>query len=245
MKALILAAGLGTRLRPLTETCPKPLLPIAGTPLLKHHLDQLKRHGINKILINTHYLHEQVEVFVEKYLADNPEIQITTVFEATLLGSAGTLQNNVDFFNDVDDFFIIYGDNLTDINYTKLFNSHLTNKNDATIACYKEESPEEKGIIEFDEDKRILKFIEKPLKGVTESNWANSGIYVFSNTMLNFVVNLVTEKKIIDFGYDIFPASLQNHLNMAVYPMEEHLLDIGTHQNYTKSQLLIKKLNLN
>src|SRR6185369_5050861 len=99
MKALILAAGLGTRLRPLTNTIPKCLVPIGGKPLLEYHLDSLSKHGIKDVLINTHYLPEQVEEYIAAYRKNHSHISITTCFEKELLGSAGTLKANEDLFS--------------------------------------------------------------------------------------------------------------------------------------------------
>ena len=186
MKALILAAGLGTRLRPLTEHVPKTLVPIDNKPLMTYHLDSLYKHGITDILINTHYLPDKIEDFVATYKEKNPKINIQTTFEPELLGSAGTLRKNESFFTDTEDFFIVYGDNLTDINYQKIFTHHQEKNTLVTIASYSEEYPEQKGIIEYDDNLRIARFVEKPKPGETSSNYANAGIYVLNKKIFPY-----------------------------------------------------------
>lgn len=234
MKAILLSAGLGSRLRPLTYTTPKQLLPINGKPLLSYHLESLYKYGVRDILINTHHLHEQIEEFVN----DNKErfkgLTIQTVFEKTLLGSAGTLKENKLFFKNEDDFFVIYADNLTNINYNSLFGIHKDKGGVVTIASYVEEFPESKGIISFDENDRVLKFIEKPKPDQIISKYANAGIYVVNKKIFEYLNSL--EKMPLDFGFDVFPYLLDKNEDMYIYKMNEFLLDIGTLESYTKSQ---------
>jgi mannose-1-phosphate guanylyltransferase len=235
MKALILSAGLGTRLRPLTETIPKPLVPINGKPLLAYHLEWLQKFGVTDVLINTHYLHEQIDEFVVRYKEMFPGLIIQTAFEESLLGSAGTLQKNADFFDGEESFLIVYGDNLTNINYEKLLATHKEKKGIATIAVYYENHPETKGVITFDTNGTIRSFIEKP-QGKVESNYANAGLYVLDRRVLDYLK--LFEKLPLDFGFDVFPFLLEKNEKMHVYMMDEVLLDIGTLESYNKSQEL-------
>jgi mannose-1-phosphate guanylyltransferase len=242
MRALLLAAGLGTRLRPLTETTPKPLLPVNGKPLLLHHIEHLKKHGVKHILINTHYKAEQINTFVSSYTKSNPDIEIVTVFEEKLLGSAGTLKKNKDFFVDEEFFLVVYADNLTDINYSKLLAEHRNTKSLSTMAVYKEKFPEQKGIVEYDDELRINRFVEKPKPGETTSNYANAGIYVFNKKLFKHLEKL--NDPLLDFGYHVFPYLLSVNQRLYCYLMTEHLLDIGTHENYKKSHELHKLMTL-
>ena len=239
MKALLLAAGLGTRLRPLTETIPKPLVPIDGKPLLQYHLDHLAKHGVTEVLINTHYLASQIETFVKDYQERRPDLLITTSYEETMLGSAGTLRANQEFFGD-EAFFIVYADNLTDLNYQKLMEHHRSQSALVTIASYQESFPEQKGIIEFNPETKLIEgFIEKPPPGTTSSDRANAGIYV---TDARLFPHLDTEKTPYDFGFDVFPQLLASGQPLAVYLMQESILDVGTHKTYTEAQTLVKRL---
>lgn len=237
MKALILAAGLGTRLRPLTEITPKPLLPIAGKPLLLYHLESLAKFGITDVLINTHYLHEQIEDFVSKNKIEG--LHVTTVYEKELLGSAGTLKENKKFFDDEDSFLIVYGDNLTNIDYGKLIDEHKNKKSLVTIACYAEEHPETKGIINFNEEEKILSFIEKPKPEQITSKYANAGIYAVHKKIFPFLENL--DKKPFDFGFELFPFLLEKKEEIYIYKMGEIVFDIGTIENYNKAQEIVLK----
>lgn len=232
MKALILAAGLGTRLRPLTENTPKPLLPIKNKPLLLYHIESLYQSGVRDILVNTHYLPNQIHDFIEQVKSDFAGLNITVTFEESLLGSAGTLKHNKVFFDNEDFFIIVYGDNLTDINYSDLIQDHKNNDGIVTIACYTEKFPETKGIMVYDDNNKILKFIEKPKADQIISNQANSGIYVVSSEIFEQLSKL--ENTVLDFGFDVFPFLLENHKNMYVYKMKEFLLDIGTHESYNR-----------
>jgi mannose-1-phosphate guanylyltransferase len=237
MKALILAAGLGTRLRPLTDTIPKPLVPIAGVPLLQYHLDHLRHHGVTDVLINTHYLAEQMSDFIAEYLSKSDgSLNVTLAYEPVLLGSGGTLKANQNFFADSKDFLVVYSDNLTDIDYSQLLAKHQTSDSMVTIASYYEHFPEQKGIIEHNNDGVIIKFIEKPQTHKVTSNFANAGIYVVSKKIFEVLSEL--EYPILDFGHHVFPELLTRGEIMRIYAMNETLLDIGNHENYTKAQTM-------
>lgn len=242
MKAIILAAGLGTRLRPLTETIPKPLVPIAGKPLLTYHLDHLSQHGITEVLINIHYLPEQMEAFVAEYRKKQPNgPEISTIYEPELLGSAGTVRSNQSWLNSNEPFLVIYSDNLTDIDYRKLLNHHNQSEAKVTIASYYEPHPEQKGIIEYDDFLIIKNFIEKPQPHQITSRYANAGIYVMDSSILNTLSKL--DHDVLDFGHHVFPFLLKNGQLMQVYQMDETLLDIGNLENYTKAQSLPETMN--
>lgn len=242
MKALILAAGLGTRLRPLTEKIPKPLVLIGNKPLLQYHFDRLLSLGINDILINSSYLAEQIKDFVSSYQKLHTEVRIKLTFEPELLGSAGTLKANADFFQGEDDFLIIYGDNLTNINYNQLIDSHrLKQPALCTIACYEEPNIESKGMVIFDAEGRIQRFIEKPKTEQVVSHYANAGMYVCNKDIFKYLDQF--DKIPLDFGHDIFPKVLIDRVDvLSVYLMKEFLLDIGTMDNYEKANKAVESL---
>jgi NDP-sugar pyrophosphorylase family protein len=241
MRAVILAAGLGTRLRPLTNNTPKPMLPVGERPLLWYHLEHLVNHGIKDVLINTHYLPEQIEDFCAGYQVSRPDVKITTTFEPTLLGSAGTIARGRNWFG-TNPFIVTYGDNLTNIDYSKLIAQHKMSENLCTIACYQESKPEEKGIVEFDKNHRIKTFIEKPKPGTTTSNWANAGIYICSNEMLGLLVSMNDDDSLLDFGHHVFPTLLEKNYQLGVHLMDEILHDIGTQEAYKKAQKIVHNL---
>ena len=160
MKAFILAAGRGERLRPLTDTVPKCLVPVCGEPLLKIWLETCERSGVTDVLINMHHLSEMVEGFLRN--ADT-RVRITTVFEEELLGSAGTLLKNRWFVQDEKDFFIIYGDNLTNANLVRMAEFHRRGTGLLTMGLFRTEHPAECGIAEADSSGRILPLLKSRL----------------------------------------------------------------------------------
>ena len=241
MKALILAAGTGSRLRPITEVIPKPLVPINGKTLLQYHLESLQYYGVTKVLINTHYLYKQIENFVSLYNRAYSNIVIITTYEEKLLGGAGTLKENRIFFEDQDDFIIVCGDNLTTVNYDALIAYHKQKGGVATIATYIETHPETKGIIVFDGNKRISQFIEKPKGEQIISNYANAGIYILNKAIFKYLNEL--DQDVLDFGFHVFPYLLKHDVPMYVYEMSEFLLDIGTQESYNRSQEIVKTLH--
>ena len=234
MKALILCAGPGTRLRPLTEKIPKTLLPINGKPLLFYHIESLYKYGVRDIIIRTNHLYEQIDTFVAQNKNKFSGLNIETVFEKDLVGSAGALRDDSLFFQNEKDFLVVYGDNFTNINYGKLLKKHREKGGIATIAAYLEEYPESKGIIGFDENDQILKFIEKPRPEQVISKYANAGMYVFNNKIFEYLK--LFDKSKLDFGHDIFPDLLEKKEKMYIYKMNEILIDIGTFESYSKAQ---------
>lgn len=238
MKALLLAAGLGTRLRPITDKVPKCLVLIADKPLLAYHFDALKKIGVMDVLINTHYLADQVDDFIKNYRSLNPNFNITTAYEPELLGSAGTLRNNREFFKDEKDFLVLYGDNLTNIDYKKMIDFHLSRAAICTIACYYEEHIEQKGMIIMKDDDEIAAFKEKPKPEEVVSHYANAGLYAVNQRIFDILSNIKKEG-LLDFGQDVFPELLRRQEKIYAYLMTEHLLDIGNLENYNLAQSLI------
>jgi histidinol-phosphate phosphatase family protein len=258
MKALLLAAGLGTRLRPLTEVTPKPLLPIKGRPLLEIHLDQLRAAGVYEVLINTHYEHGQFFSLAKVYMQAHPEMYITLVNEPKLLGSAGTLAKNAEFFRGEREFLVINADNLTTINYRKLIKFHRSRGSAMmTIATesVREEERSKKGIVEFHIDNRATRFFEKPCAGETTCTNANAGIYVMTERALEaldmirisraprgvLTGDLRDSEEVYDLGRHFIPEVIASSRDVWVYHMfksleNEHLLDIGTPEDYARAQ---------
>lgn len=131
---------------------------------------------------------------------------------------------------------IVYADVLTDIDYKKLIDCHSENTGIITISSYPEKHPEQKGIIETNENNQIKRFVEKPEVGETNSNQANAGIYIATNKIFDYLYN--DQERPLDFGYHIFPLLLSKKEKMFVYPMTESVLDIGTPESYAKAQTL-------
>jgi len=225
MKAFLLAAGYGTRLKPVTDSIPKCLVPINNQPLLGWWIKLLKKHQIAEVLINTHYHSEQVNKYVEDL--NESDIKIKIVYEKELLGSGGTVKNNADFVCDENFFLICYADNLTCVDIRKLVSFHESHTDILTMGLFFANNPSQCGIAMMNRENVITEFIEKPLS--PRSNLANAGIYVASNKIFHY---FPPGKAIFDFGHDVLPL-LTN--KMRGYMINEYLLDIGTMENYKKA----------
>lgn len=227
MKAFLLAAGYGTRLRPLTDATPKCLVPIRGKPLLGWWFDLLRHHRVSGVLINTHYLAAQVESFTVQYSADHPEFYIQTVYEPELLGSGGTIWTNRGFVQGETSFLICYADNLTDIDLTAMARFHSGHTAPLTMALFHAPEPSQCGIATMDDTGLIAEFTEKPEH--PNSDLANAGIYLARQDIFDvFPGNLP-----IDIGFDILPRLAGK---MYGWPVEGFHLDVGTPDTYQRAQ---------
>ena len=224
MKAFLLAAGLGTRLRPLTDTTPKCLVPIAGRPLLDYWLELLAGHGFREVLVNTHHLPQQVVDHVNHH---SHLLKVTLFHETSLLGSAGTVAANAAWLDDDEHFLIAYADNLTNADLSALMATHIRHDAPLTMALYHTPNPEQCGIASLDGDGRIVSFVEKPAAPV--SDLANAGIYAASRSLLGFL----DERRPLDFGFDVLPNLLGE---MYGFELEDYVLDIGTPERYDQAQ---------
>lgn len=224
MKAILLAAGNGTRLRPLTDTQPKCLLPIGGAPLLSIWLELCRRHGIEEVLINLHAHPETIRNFVASHRFD---VRVQLVEEAELLGSAGTVAANRKWLSHEKSFWILYADVLTNINLRAVLEFHLTRNTAATLALYRVPDPSRCGIATVDENGRVTQFVEKP--PVATSNLAFSGVLVGTPEFLD----VIPRRFPADIGFDVLPRLVGN---MSAYTTREYVLDIGTLSNYRTAQ---------
>lgn len=229
MKALLLAAGLGTRLRPITKTIPKCLVPIGEKPLLQYWLENLTKVGVDEFLINTHYLHKKVEDFVEKSTFKN---QITLVYEKELLNTAGTLLYNKDYFSKEEPFMLIHADNLCFCDFTSFIEKHKISKYDLTMMLFKTKTPKSCGIVKLDKKGIVQEFYEKVEN--PPSNLANAAVYMCNYGIVDFLESLY--KKNIDFSKEVIP----NYLGrINTFLNEEIHIDIGTIKSYEEAQKLI------
>ena len=226
MKAFLLAAGFGTRLRPLTDSLPKCLMPINGEPLLGIWLDLLESEKIDEVLINTHYFPEKVEEFISQR---KNRVKIKLSFEEKLLGSGGTIFHNKDFVEGEENFFVLYADNLTNISLRFLLDFHLAKKGIFTTYVYKTDVPRQKGIFVAEPDTgKVLEFYEKPEN--PKSNLANAGIGVLNKEIFNYFDK---NKIFFDFGSDIMPKIVND---MYILATDLYIKDIGTVEDYNTAQ---------
>jgi mannose-1-phosphate guanylyltransferase len=225
MKAFILAAGNGTRLRPLTDTTPKCLLPVRGVPMLAIWLESCRAAGISEVIINAHAHAAKVIEFARR--PDLP-VRVNVVEEKILLGSAGTLAENRTFVGEEDSFFVLYGDVLTNVALAGLMAFHRAKKMLATLGIYSVPDPTRCGIVTTDENSIVRSFEEKPQ--LPESNWAFSGVMVASPSILD----LIPAHRPADIGFHLLPQLVGQ---MCARPIADFLLDIGTLETYQAAQI--------
>ncbi len=229
MKAIILAAGEGTRLRPLTLDRPKPMLPIGGVPLLEHLIRLLAQYDVRDIAINLHHK----PAVVTSYFGDGARwaVHLTYSIEETILGTAGAVRRLQPFFD--RRFFVLYGDVLTDLDLCALDRFHTSRQAALTVALYHVPRPWECGIVDLDSNGRIRRFVEKPPRADVFSDLANAGVYVMEPSL----INAVPPDVFYDFGRDLFPALLQTGAAIYGYPIgpDDYLLDIGNPEKYEQA----------
>jgi len=220
MKAVILAAGRGSRLGQLTESIPKPLLEYHGIPILFRHIDTCIRHSVSEIFINTHHLSELLIARVEETYAGRIALNFSR--EEELLGTAGALNNFRDALGD-GDFAVIYGDNIIEYDMTDLHESHRRHEALATIVGHYREDVSMSGVMVFDENGRLEAFMEKPAPDQVASHIVSAGLYVLGPRSLDYVLPGAS-----DFGADVFPAMLRNEERLFVEVTDKEVTPIDT-----------------
>lgn len=238
MKAMILAAGKGTRVRPLTYELPKPMIPILGKPVLEYLVEHLARHGMREIMINVSYLHEKIE----QYFGDGRRfgVQIGYSFEGAMedgivvpqpVGSAGGLRKIQDFSGFFDETtLVLCGDALVDLDLDAALFEHRRRGAQASLIV-KEVRPEkvsDYGIIVTDANNRITSFQEKPHPAQALSHWASTGIYIFEPSVLD----LIPSRQSFDIGADLFPLMVQRGLPFYAQKRSFNWIDIGKVSDY-------------
>ncbi len=229
MKALILAAGYGTRLKPITENIPKCLVEIKGKPLLDIWIENLVKIGINSILINTHYLSEIVHQHLNKNTFYH---KLLIKHEPVLLGTGGTLLKNIDFFDD-EEGFLIHADNYCNDDLTLMIDAHKKRPKDCliTILVFDTDDPSSCGIIETNFDGVVINFFEKVKN--PPSNLANGAIYLLSKEAIDII------KKNFDGKSDFITEILMSFIGkIYVYKTKKPFIDIGTIENLNKANSL-------
>jgi mannose-1-phosphate guanylyltransferase/mannose-1-phosphate guanylyltransferase/phosphomannomutase len=212
---MVLAAGLGTRLRPLTYEITKPMVPVLDRPVMEHILELLERHGFEDVVANLHYFPDSIrEYFGER---------ISYRFEEELLGTAGGVRACSEFFG-AEPFVVISGDALTDIDLTALTARHREAGGIATLAVKTVQDTREYGVVLHDAEGRITGFQEKPAPEEALSDLGNCGIYVFSPQIFDYF----PERPFVDWANDVFPVLLENDIPFHIHEIEEYWNDVGS-----------------
>jgi mannose-1-phosphate guanylyltransferase len=230
VRALLLAAGLGMRLRPVTKYVPKCLVPINAKPLLQYWLENLSNAGIERFLINSSYLNEQVEAYVS---ASPYKEKIELVYEKKLLNTGGTLLANSSFFKG-EDFMLIHADNLSLCDYAAFMETHRNRPQgcEITMMLFETQTPSNCGIVVLSKDNIVIEFYEKVKS--PPSNLANGAVYICTPEVITFMEAL--EKSEIDFSLDVLPHFMGK---IYTYYNKEYHRDIGTIESYALAQIEI------
>ncbi|MCB5186054.1 NDP-sugar synthase [Methylobacillus gramineus] len=238
MKAMILAAGKGTRIRPLTYELPKPMIPIMGKPVMEYLVELLAKHGVKQIMVNLSHLPQRIE----HYFGDGRRfgVEIGYSFEGYIqkdemvpfaLGSAGGMRKIQDFGGFFDETTVVLcGDAMIDLDITAAVQEHK--RRGAMVSLVAKEMPWEEvssyGVIVADEDGRIISFQEKPSLAEARSNLINTGIYIFEPEALN----LIPEGQIFDIGADLFPLLVESGVTFHAITQAFNWIDIGKVADY-------------
>lgn len=227
MKAMIMAAGVGSRLMPLTMNIPKPMVPMANRPLMEDIVKLLKIHGFEQLIANLHY-HAKV---ICGYFDDGSAfgVEMNYSLEEELMGTAGGVKNCEWFLDDT--FVIVSGDALTDVDLSALLAAHRKNGALATIALKEVEEVEHFGIVVTDENDRINRFQEKPRKNEALSHCANTGIYIFEPEIFKHI----PARQFYDFGKQVFPHLVKIGAPFYGVPVDDYWCDVGNIDTYRQA----------
>jgi mannose-1-phosphate guanylyltransferase len=227
---MVMAAGLGTRLRPLTYQMPKPLVPIANRPVTEHILLLLRRHGFGPLIANLHWFPDTIrERFGD---GSGLGIDLTYSYEDELLGTAGGVRNVAEFFGD-EPFLVMAADALTDIDLAALRAAHEANDGIATLAVTRVSDVSEFGVVITDSAGRIQGFQEKPDRAEALSDLASCMIYVLEREIFDYFPS----KPVVDFAREVFPALLENDVPFHVHRVDAYWNDVGSLPEYLRGNL--------
>jgi mannose-1-phosphate guanylyltransferase/phosphomannomutase len=228
MKAVVMAGGEGSRLRPLTSRLPKPLVPIANKPVMEHIITLLRDSGIRYVVATVHYLADEIEA----YFGDGSDfgLSISYTVEDTPLGTAGAVKLTQHLVED-DDVLVISGDALTDFDVRALIDHHTSSGNDVTIGLKRVSNPLEFGVVITDGKGYITRFLEKPSWGEVFSDTINTGIYVLNPE----VFARMERGRVYDFSKDIFPRMLHEGKRLGGYVIDGYWMDVGNLQQYQQA----------
>lgn len=239
MKAVIMAGGEGTRLRPLTCNRPKPMVPIVNKPVMEHIIELLRKHNLTEIAATLQYMPE----LIKEYFHDGKEygVNIRYYVEQIPLGTAGSVKNAEEFLDDT--FIVISGDALTDINLDEAIAFHKQKGSMATLVLKRVDIPLEYGVVVTDGEGRITRFLEKPSWGEVFSDTVNTGIYILSPEVLRYF----NKNEMFDFSKDLFPILLKEKKPMYGFVTEDYWCDIGDLRAYNQAHfdILDSKVRVN
>jgi mannose-1-phosphate guanylyltransferase len=227
MKALFLAGGMGTRLQPLTDNLPKPMVPILNKPLLERTIFNLKKCGISEMVISTCYHPE----YIEEYFGNGSkfDLNINYIVEENPMGTGGAIKMAEKYFE--ESFLVFNSDILSDIDLSKMIDFHKSKKALATIAVTEVQDPSMYGVIEYDSNGYAITFKEKPKAEETTSKSINAGIYIFEPEIFDEIAS----DRAVSIERETFPYLLDHNLKISIYKSGSYWMDIGTIQKYRQA----------
>lgn len=229
MKALFLVGGMGTRLRPLTNKIPKPMIPIMGKPLLERSILNLKSVGIKEVVLSTCYRAQYIQRYFEN--GEKLGMKIYHVKEDIPLGTGGAIKNAEEYFDDT--FLIFNSDILSDIDIKEFIKYHREKGADVTIAVTQVDDPSMYGVIEYDENDYAISFKEKPQPHEVTSNFINAGAYIFEPKVLEEI----PAGRVVSVEKEVFPQLIEKGYKIAVYKGCSYWIDIGTPERYLQAHM--------
>lgn len=230
LKAMVMAAGVGSRLDPLTQEIPKPLIPIANRPIMDIILERLAEYAITDVISNTHYLADKI---IERYKKNSLNVNFNYVHEKELSGTAGGVKKCQHFFEEGEDFIVLSADGLTNVDLKKAIDSHKTSGAIVTMGIKKiamKDIPNF-GVVVINENHEVVEFQEKPTIEEAKSDCINTGIYVFNYEIFNHI----PADTFYDFARNVFPKLLEQKLKINTFIVDEYWSDIGTIEQYQQS----------
>lgn len=223
MKAIIVAGGRGERLRPLTNNIPKPMIEVAGKPILEHIINLFKKYNITEFIISVCYLPDKITDYFGTGNRFGVKINYIYEDESHPLGTAGNIAAAKNYLDST--FIVTYADILRDLNIDGMIKFHKNKKAFATLNTYKRFGPNPKSMILFDENNKIKQFIERPVSELLHDNyvWSNGSFYIFEPEIFDFI----PQNKFADFGKDVFQEIIKIRKNIYVYKTDGYFVDIG------------------
>lgn len=226
MQAVILSAGKGVRLRPLTNRVPKVMVSVHGKPLLQWQIEYVKRFGVKEIFINLHYLHEAVRNFFGD--GKNFGVRIQYSYEKRLLGTEGALFPFRNFLKGT--FFLLYGDVFTNLDIKDVLRFHKKKQSDVTIVVRKTDHPRDSDLVRFADDSRLQRIYFKPHKALPSTQYGIAAIYMIESSMLQWL----SSKKPCDIAKDFLPKLIRSKKRLFCYNTTALAKDIGTKERYNE-----------
>ncbi len=227
MKAVVMAGGEGTRLRPLTSNQPKPMVPIFNKPIMEYTIELLRAHGITDIVVTLQFMPQMIR----NYFGDGSDLGVDLAYaiEQEPLGTAGSVKNAEAHLDET--FIVISGDALTDIDLDKLLDFHKKKQSMATIALARVDNPLEFGVVIANDHGQIERFLEKPTWGEIFSDTINTGIYVLEPEVFDYI----EKGTAVDFSKDVFPKLLEDKKPLYGYVADGYWCDVGNYEQYVQA----------